>query len=247
MTQASSERVALVSGSSRGIGRAIVERLAADGMRAYATGRSADALAALRGERIEAFAGDLSTEDGVKSCLDAVLARHGRLDVVVANLGSGTSIGGADVPLAEFRRVFELNYFSAVALCQAALPHLKDGGHIVVIGSIAGLEALGAPMAYASAKAALVGYAQSLARAVAARSIAVNVVSPGNVIHPGGSWEKKLQDAPDATRAYIAKEVPFGRFATPDEIAHAVSFLVSSTFITGTNLVVDGGQTRRIG
>lgn len=241
------ERVALVSGSSRGIGRAIVERLVADGMLVCATGRSKEALEAVRSPQVDTFAGDLTVEADVKACLDTVLERRGRLDVVVANLGSGTSVGGADVPLAEFRRVFDLNYFSAVALCQNALPHMKEGGHIVIIGSIAGLEALGAPMAYASAKAAVVGYAKSLSRAVADRSIAVNMVSPGNVLHPGGSWEKKLNDAPDATRAYIEKEVPFRRFAEATEIADAVSFLVSSRFITGSNLIIDGGQTRRIG
>lgn len=242
----SESKVALVSGSSRGIGLAIVQRLAADGMFVFATGRSKEALEPLRTERIDTFAGDLAEEAGVKAAIDTVIEHKKRLDVVVANLGSGTSIGGADVPLAEFRRVFELNYFSAVALCQYALPHLTSGGHIVLIGSIAGMEALGAPMAYASAKAAIVGYAKSLARAVAPRKIAVNVVSPGNVIHPGGSWEKKLNDAPDATRAYIEKEVPFQRFAEPSEIADAVSFLVASRFITGSNLVVDGGQTRKI-
>jgi 3-oxoacyl-[acyl-carrier protein] reductase len=238
--------VALVSGSSRGIGKAIVERLASDGMQVTATGRSKEALALLQSERVDVFAGDLTAEADVKACVDAVLAKRGRLDVVVANLGSGSSMPGWDVPLEEFRRVFELNYFSAVLLCQYALPRMTDGGHIVLIGSIAGMEALGAPIAYASAKAAIVGYAKALSRAVAARKIAVNVVSPGNVLHEGGTWEKKMNDAPDATRAYIENEVPFQRFASPSEIADAVSFLVASRFITGANLVVDGGQTRKI-
>jgi 3-oxoacyl-[acyl-carrier protein] reductase len=124
---------------------------------------------------------------------------------------------------------------------------MTDGGHIVLIGSIAGMEALAAPVPYAAAKAAVVGYAKALARAVAARKIAVNVVSPGNVLHEGGSWEKKLNDAPDTTRAYIEKEVPLQRFASPTEMADSVSFHVASRFITGgANLVVDGGQTRKI-
>ncbi len=125
---------------------------------------------------------------------------------------------------------------------------MANGGSIVFISSIAGMEAAGAPLPYSAAKAALLNYSKNLARAVADRKIRVNSIAPGNILFPGGSWEKHLAKNPAGVEAFIAKEVPQQRFGTPEEIAALAAFLCSgiSAFATGACYVMDGGQTRTI-
>ena len=116
----------------------------------------------------------------------------------------------------------------------------------MLMASIAGVEALETPLPYAAAKAAVIALAKGLARDLASQAIRVNAIAPGNILAPGGPWEQRLQRDRAAVEAYIAREVPLRRFGTPEEIADAVAFLVSerASFITGTCLVADGGQTR---
>jgi 3-oxoacyl-[acyl-carrier protein] reductase len=119
-------------------------------------------------------------------------------------------------------------------------------GSIVLIGSIAGLESLGAPIPYGTAKAALEHYGKDLARRVGRYGVRVNTVAPGNILCPGGAWERKLDADAAGVNAMIAAEVPLGRFGAPEEIGAAVAFLASdrAAFLTGSCLVADGGQTR---
>jgi 3-oxoacyl-[acyl-carrier protein] reductase len=123
----------------------------------------------------------------------------------------------------------------------------RGSGSVVAVGSIAGLESVPAPITYSAAKAALTAAAQALSRQVA--GVRVNVVAPGNVLFPGGGWERRQSDDPAGVRAYVEAEVPLGRFATPNEIADVVVFVASerASFLTGACLVVDGGQSHRFG
>jgi 3-oxoacyl-[acyl-carrier protein] reductase len=249
--------VVFVSGSSRGLGLAIAERFLAEGALVTLTGRGGEALAAAAeglsntygSDRVFAFCGDLTDAAVARDALATSRERWGGLDHLVANVGSGRSIPGFQVGEAEWNRVLDLNFRSAVMLIEAALPLLmeRSGATITAIGSIAGLEALGAPLAYSSAKAALAAYCGALAREIGPRGVRANCIAPGNILFPGGTWDAKLKLDRGAVERYIASEVPLNRFGSPEEIADLAVFLSSgrATFVTGACIIVDGGQTRK--
>jgi len=174
------------------------------------------------------------------------------LDHLVCNVGSGKSVPILQETTEEWRRMLDINFLQAAGTVQefrsllAASAKQTQGASVTFVGSICGSEAIGCPLAYASAKAALRAYAKNLVRPLSDEGIRVNMVSPGNVIFPGSTWETKLaQDAP-GVQSMLDREVPMRRLGTADEIATAVVFLASprASFINGVNLVVDGGQTR---
>jgi 3-oxoacyl-[acyl-carrier protein] reductase len=252
-------KTALISGSSRGIGRAIAEDLLAEGASVILTARGAGELQraqrslakASAPERVHSFAGDLTDPPTIKR-LQATLAKQKRLpNIVVANIGSGKSVSGWKAPDEEWERVFRINLFGAIDLVQSMLPHLVRNrwGRVIVIASIAGIESTPAPTPYAAAKAALVMAAQSLSRLTGASGVTVNVVAPGNILFPGSTWDRKLKADRAAVERLLRAEVPAGRLGTPAEVAAAVTFLASerAAFINGACLVVDGGQTRSFG
>ena len=123
---------------------------------------------------------------------------------------------------------------------------IKGSGNILFIASIVGVEATPAPLPYSAAKAALINYSKNLARQVAREGVRVNCVAPGNILFPGGTWERHLERDRAAVTKKIEDEVPMGRFGTPEEIAGLAVFLCSprASFITGSCFVADGGQTR---
>lgn len=169
-------------------------------------------------------------------------------DILVANLGSGQGKPGWEQQEEEWQRLFNLNFFGSVRLAQAAIPYLqRQGGSILFIASIVAMEATTAPLPYSAAKAALVNYSKNLSRAVAQYGIRVNCLAPGNVLFPGGSWERHLDERREEVERMISREVPQKRFGTPEEIAEFASYLVSERagFATGGCYVIDGGQTRR--
>lgn len=248
-------KVALVAGSTRGIGRAIAARLVAEGARVLVTGRDAGAveatvadLAQSAVDRVAGCAGDLSKSDHCLAAVEQAIARWQQLHIVIANVGNGSGTRGWNVGDDEWADRVEQNLYPAVRIVRAASAHLAagGGGSVVLTSSIAGVEALEAPLPYSAAKAAVIALAKGLARDLAPHAIRVNAIAPGNILAPGGSWERRLQNDPVAVEAYIAREVPLGRFGTPEEIADAVVFLASdrASFITGTCLIADGGQTR---
>ena len=242
-------RICLVSGSSRGIGKGIASVLIREGYTVYITGRNEECLKQAQadlGMLAHSIKADFCSSDEIKSVLEQICENEGGLDLVVANVGSGKSIPGADVSLQEYRRVFDLNFFPTVDLCHQALNYLREGGHLVCIGSIAGSEALGAPVPYASAKSAVVSFAKQLAPQISGRDLRVNVVSPGNIMFPGSTWDEKMNKNAQNTLNYVQSNVPLRRFGTPEEIGEAVFFLDRCPFTTGENLVVDGGQTRGV-
>ena len=255
-----SGRTALITGSSQGIGLAIAETLLTEGANVAITARTAKRLEASRdrleqrfgSDRVMAVQGDLTgAETEMQACVSAVADRFAGLDILVANLGSGSGQLGLAADLGEWDRLVNFNLLAAVSAVRSSVPLMreKEGGSIVFVSSIVAVDALPAPLPYSAAKAALNALAKNLSRQLAGDGIRVNVVTPGNVLHEGGTWERKLKENESAVTLHIESEVPMRRFGTPEEVARAVAFLASDTasgFTTGANLVVDGGQTRGI-
>jgi 3-oxoacyl-[acyl-carrier protein] reductase len=250
------DRVAFIAGSSRGIGRAIAVSLLREGCRVCITGRGREALGATSqelctkfGDRVLAIPGDFTEKSAIEAAFRTVNQAWGGPDILVANLGSGSGKPGWDQEEDEWKRLFNLNLFGSVRLAQAVIPYMKPhGGSILFLASIVAVEATAAPLPYSTAKAALVNYSKNLSRAVAADSIRVNCLAPGNVLFSGGSWERHLNNRREEVEHYISTEVPQKRFGTPEEIAGFAAYLVSplSGFATGGCYIMDGGQTRRI-
>lgn len=252
------EKVALVAGSSRGIGLATARAFLAEGCRTVITGRDGPALGRARAglesesspELVMAFEGDLRDPDAIKALLVAIDERWGRLDCLVANIGNGRGPVGWDLQESDWQRLFEENLSGTYRLVQYVLPAMSQSGagSIVLVASIVGLESTSAPLPYSAAKAALVNYGKNLARQVGSCNVRVNTVAPGNVLFPGGSWERHLAERRDEVLKEIESEVPLRRFGQPEEIADLIVFLSSdrAAFITGSCVVADGGQTRSI-
>lgn len=250
------DRVALVAGSSRGIGRAIAAELLEQGCRVCVTGRdeasltaTCEELSSKYGNQILKFRADFTDPAAAGQAIAAIGERWGSLHMMIANVGSGKGTAGCDIHRKEWDSIFAENFFASVWLAQAAVPAMRaEGGSIVFVSSICAVEATPAPLPYSSAKAALNNYAKNLSRVVADQNIRVNVVAPGNILFPGGSWEKRSRDLPEQTREMLESQVPMHRFGTPSEIASLVAFLCSdrASFITGSCYLADGGQTRTI-
>ncbi len=249
-------RVALVAGSSRGIGKAIAAAFLREGCRVCITGRSetplAEALAEFEAEFgkewVISFRGDLTGTTMIEQALRRTHGLWGRLDVLVANLGSGSGKPGWQLESEEWERLFRLNFWGSVNLAQAAIPLLAENRHgaLLFIGSITGVEATPAPLPYSAAKAALINYSKNLASQVAKLGVRVNCIAPGNVLFPGGTWERHLEKDKNKVMQFIDSSVPLARFGTPEEVAGIAVFLCSdaATFITGACFKADGGQTK---
>ncbi len=251
------EAVAIVTGSTRGIGRGIAEAFLQEGAHVLLTGRTQETvgqtvavLAAQYGDdHVRGFAGDLTQSTTIAQCIAAAVDRWGRSDIAVASLGSGQSRPFSEADPAEWERVFRLNLFGGMELARHVEPVMRrqGGGSMVFISSIAGIEAMGAPLPYAAAKAALLACVKGLAHQLAPAHIRVNAVAPGNVRFPGSRWEERIKADP-ALEQRTLDQVPLRRFGSPEDIAATVVFLASerSSFTTGACFVVDGGQARSI-
>jgi 3-oxoacyl-[acyl-carrier protein] reductase len=250
-------QVAFVAGSSRGIGKAIAATLLAEGANIVLTGRDESSLSQTQSElstdanrdRILAIGGDFANAATISKAFTQTIERFGRIDHLIANLGTGSGKPGWDQPDEEWQRLFEFNFFASTRLTQAVLPHLlanPNGASILYISSIVAIEATPAPLPYSAAKAALVNYSKNLARQLGPKKIRVNTIAPGNVFFPDGSWERHLANRKEAVESMLQTEVPLQRFGTPEEIASLAAYLCSSqaAFATGACYVMDGGQTR---
>jgi 3-oxoacyl-[acyl-carrier protein] reductase len=240
-----SGKVALVTGASRGIGRAIASTLAAQGATVVAAARGdhanevAAALVA-QGRRAEARTLDVTDAAAVEKLPGEIVQRHGRLDIVVSNAGISRDQLLMRMKRADWDAVIGTNLTATFSLAQAAMrPMLKQrGGRIIAIGSVVGQTGNAGQSSYAASKAGLIGFAKALAREVATRGITVNVVAPGMI-------DTEMTRA-IAERAQIdwAAQIPLGRPGTPDDVAAAVCFLASdeAAYITGHVLAVNGGM-----
>ncbi|MBT9281396.1 MAG: SDR family oxidoreductase [Hydrogenibacillus schlegelii] len=242
------DKVVLITGGTRGIGRAIAEAFFTEGARVAVAARGDDGLRAVeaalpgaKGFSFDAFAADSRAE-----LVEAVVRHFGRLDVLVNNAGASYGADAATTPLEDYRRAMEINFFAAVDLALRALPHLEAvGGTVVNVSSIWGREA-GGKAPYNAAKAALISFTKALGDAAIRRGVRVVGVAPGSIRHPGGSWDRRVQEDPEGMRAFVAANIPAGRFGTAEEVAAAVVFLASprASWIVGTTVVVDGGQSK---
>lgn len=250
-------KVAFVTASSDGIGKAVAGVLLAEGSGVIINGRSQEKLSATQqalqghfvGNHVDAFQGDMSDQKTITKACEWLKDRFGLLDIIVANLGSGKPLTSDSLDLNEWQRLFQVNLYSAVWLLHELrrldLIRHRDG-NVVLMASLAAFDSIGAPPAYAAAKAGIVSLVKYMAPILAKDGIRINGVSPGNVYYDGGRWQELCEQNPEGTRSYIEAEVPLKRFATPEEIAASVAFLCSerSSFTTGTVLQVDGGQGR---
>jgi 3-oxoacyl-[acyl-carrier protein] reductase len=242
-------KAAVVTGASRGIGRAIALRLAEEGSAVAICARGEPALreseAALRRHTVPVYAEtcDVGSAPALETFLDTARAHLGRLDILVNN-PSGFSF--AD-DAAAWDSVVNVDLMAAVRASWKVIPWMREsgGGVILHISSIAGLEAMGFPPAYCAAKAALITHAKSLAVALAAEGIRVNAIAPGSIEFPDGIWDQVRRNNPDLY-ASVLKTIPSGRMGRPEEVADVVAFVASprGQWITGECIVVDGGQRK---
>ena len=244
-------RAVLVTGGTKGIGRAIAALFAAEGARvaicARDAGDVAQTVADLARVAPEATGRALDVADtaAVTAWVGEVGEAFGGLDIVVPNV-SALSIGSDP---ASWRAGFQIDVMGTVGTVQAAMPFLErsDAASITVIASVSGREVDFAAGPYGAFKAALIHYAQGLAYQLAPKNIRANSISPGNTYFAGGVWASIERDNPALFAEALALN-PTGRMATPEEIARATVFLASpaASFVTGTNLVVDGALTRGV-
>ncbi|MGK2869200.1 MAG: SDR family NAD(P)-dependent oxidoreductase [Mycobacterium sp.] len=237
-----------VTGGTRGIGRAVVEGLLAEGATVAFCARTAEAVAEAQQELGEATVGtavDVGDPAAVTAWVNSTAEAFGGLDGVVANVSALAIPESAE----NWRTTFEVDLMGTVGLVDAALPHLEasGAGSIVTISSVSGREIDFAAGPYGTMKAAIIHYTQGLAHQLAAKGVRANSVSPGNTYFPGGVWPSIEENNPELFATALALN-PTGRMATAQEVANAVVFLSSAaaSFITGTNLLVDGALTRGV-
>ncbi len=241
-------RVALVTAATRGIGFSIAEALAREGARVSVVARTeADVrrVAELLGGH--GVVADVLTEDGCKRAVAETESALGPVEILVNNFGARAGTSWADTGPKEFEAAFAGNVGVSSRMTALVIDGMRTRrwGRVIVISSVFGREAGGAP-AYNAAKAAEHSFVRSLAREVAANGVTVNAVAPGSIMWTGGGWHRRQQADPDGIAEFVRREMPLGRFGTPDEVASVVTFLCSkqASLVNGASIPVDGAQSR---
>jgi 3-oxoacyl-[acyl-carrier protein] reductase len=246
-------KAALVTGGSRGIGRAVALRLASEGCSVAICARGREDLDRTVGElrdygtKAYGVLADVAQDGEVEHFVAKAAAKFGRVDLLVAN--AGPHLGGRLVKSTpdDWREAFEVHVIHAARAIRACVPHMKEagGGAVVIIASISGWKPAPRPQ-YGAAKAAEIYLAIELGRELAPERIRVNAVSPGSILFPGGGWDSLREQDPERFERFIEQDFPLGRLGTPEEVADVVTFLLSerASWVSGTQICVDGAQGR---
>jgi 3-oxoacyl-[acyl-carrier protein] reductase len=244
---------ALITGSTKGLGRAIAEVMAAEGVDVGICGRDASRveetcreIAAKYGVKAYGSPVDVGDHASLRAWVEEMVGLLGGLDIVVSNVSAG---GGGRTSLEAWKENFELDMLVPVVLVDATVPHLEKakGGSILMISSTAAVETFRGPQPYNAMKAAIINYAKNLSQVLATSGIRVNTISPGPILMPGGAWERISRDNPPLYEGTVS-QIPIGRMGSGVEVASACTYLCSplAGYITGSNLIIDGGFTKRV-
>jgi 3-oxoacyl-[acyl-carrier protein] reductase len=252
------DKVAIVTGSSKGLGLAAARALVQEGCRVTICARGeaslSQAAADLRNiapqpSDVLPVVADVSTATGVELIINRTVDSFGGLDILVNNVGLAK---GSDIVATsdlEWQEAFDQTLFPAIRASRLAVPHMRrrNGGAIVMVASIWGRES-GGRMTYNAVKAAEISLAKAMAQQLAKDNIRVNSVAPGSIRFPGGTWDRRVQDDPAGMADFVKRELPFGRFGRPEEVGAVVAFLVSprASWISGASVPVDGCQSRSL-
>ncbi|MFL5624787.1 MAG: SDR family NAD(P)-dependent oxidoreductase [Ktedonobacteraceae bacterium] len=246
------DKVAIVTGASRGVGRAIARTLGEEGCRlaVVARGRkvleeNASELRSIDAEALPIVA-DLLVAQDIEAIVQTTLSQYGRIDILVHNAGGAKGQTIFDTSDEDWQEALALNVLALSRLARLVAPIMskQGGGRIIAISSIFGREA-GGRTAYNSLKAASISLTKSLARQFAPNNILVNSVAPGSLLFPDSSWDRRRQADPEGIEAFVKSDLPLGRFGTPEEIAVVVAFLASplASLVSGACIPVDGAQS----
>ncbi|MBM7647396.1 3-oxoacyl-[acyl-carrier protein] reductase [Bacillus ectoiniformans] len=240
----------LITGGSKGIGKAIAKAFVSEGAIVSIAARGEEALLQTKeelGGSMTIFPVDITDADARERLIQTYIEQHGTIDVLVNNAGGSNGSQAMDTDMELFHQAMELNYFSAVHLSKLAAEEMRKNGAgaIINITSIFGRES-GGKVTYNNAKSALISFTKSFADEVIKDGIRVNSVAPGSILHETGNWKKRLEANPEAINKFVEDEIPAGRFGTPEEVANVVAFLASekASWVVGASLNVDGGQSR---
>lgn len=250
------DKVAVVTGSSKGLGRAIATALVREGSRLVLCARGEEALDAAAGDlravagdasRVQAVVADVGTADGAARVVAAAEAAFGGVDVLVNNVGVARGAGIVDTSDEDWHFAFDQTVMPAVRMSRLVVPSMRarGGGAILMVASIWGRES-GGRMTYNAVKAAEIALAKAMAQQLARDNIRVNALAPGSISFPGGSWHKRQLEDPKGMAEFVARELPFGRFGTADEVGAVGAFLCSgaASWVSGACVTVDGCQSR---
>jgi len=242
-------KTALITGSTKGIGKAIAKSLYDEGCNIVINSRHTDDLNNIFEDhrRVSSFTADVTDTSSCIKLINHVIEKWGQLDILICNVGNGSSVPPGNETISEWKRMFDINFFSVTNMIEASAKELaKTHGTIVCISSIAGMEILGAPLTYSAAKSSLNFYVKGISKSLAKYGIRINAVAPGNILFHGSVWEKKSTENPQEVQKMLDEDVPLKRFGQPEEVANMVTFLSSPmcAFVTGSIVVIDGGQLR---
>lgn len=247
------DKVVMVTGASRGIGKTIAEGFAQEGARLSICGRNAETLESAAqsmstfGVEVFAKAADVTQGAEAEAFAEETLRHYGRIDVLVNNVGGSRYTPTLEISDREWHDILDLNLVSAARMSRAVIPAMKKqhGGAIIMISSVWGRES-GGHITYNASKAAQISLCKALARELAGDGIRVNSVAPGSILFPGGGWERRMKADPEGMAEFVKREMPLGRFGKPEEIANVVAFLASgrASLVTGACINVDGCQSR---
>lgn len=252
-----SNKTAVIAGGSRGIGKYIAVALAKEGVKLLLLARGQEGLddtvaeLSKSGADVAGLAVDLTDKSAGDRVAEAARSRFGHVDIYVGNAGGNRRKSFVDTTEEDWNDIVQSNFLGHVRVSRALIPLMegRDESAIVFIASIFGREAGGVGLSiYNATKSAIISTAKIMAMELAPQGIRVNSVAPGSIRFPGGSWDKRCINDPEAMAAFVEQNIPLGRFGRADEVADLVTYLVSSraSLITGACINIDGGQSRSL-